>query len=370
VTGAPPAPSPGRMRSGGIAAVAAAATPVVAAALVTLAVVATGCRSRPLASDVAPASAPASASAPAMPAPATEPAGLPAWTVPPDGSAARLLLVVGGPSQPRAVVHDLARPDRPGVPLALPDTFDHGGLATVVAAPDGRLAAIGQDGIVWTARAPDAGAGGEPGWVALPADGTGPPAAGPVLGATWSVDGSALILVAGAPGSGRRRTAIITRPLRATTASTIDLPLEADGPAIAALPRGVVAFVGRDLRDHGLLARVTASGSFATVPVAARGATAGGDLMAIIDDTAVLVGSLADLERGVLPSRPLPLEAPGGIGSVAIAGDGSGVAVVRLDDQGVATRVEILRRTAGGWTAGPAISLDARDTTAIPAWLP
>lgn len=298
------------------------------------------------------------------------PAGLPAWTTPPDGSAARLLLVVGGPSQPRAVVHDLARPDRPGVPLALPDTFDDGGLATVVAAPDGRLAAIGQDGIAWIARAPAPGAGGRPAWVTLPADGPGPPAAGAVLGATWSVDGSALILVAGAPGSGRRRTAIITRTIIGSTASTIDLPLEADGPAIAALPRGVVAFVGRDLRDHGLLARVTASGSFATVPVAARGATAGGDLVAIVDDASVLVGSLADLERGVLPSRPLPLDPVGGIGHVAIAGDGSGVAVIRLDDQGVATRLEILRRTAGGWTAGPAISLDARDATAIPAWLP
>jgi hypothetical protein len=348
------------MRAGGIAAVAAAATPVVAAALVTLALVATGCRSWRPASDGAapPESAPAG------------PAGLPAWTAPPDGSAARLLLVVGGPAQPRAAVHDLARPDRSGVPLALPDTFDDGGLATVVAAPDGRLAAIGQDGTVWTARAPDAGDEGQPGWVALPADGPAPPAAGPVLGATWSVDGSALILVAGTPGSGARRTAIITRTPSGPAAGAIDVPLEADGPDIAALPRGVVAFVGRDLRDQGLLARVTASGSFATVPIAVRGVTAGGDLVAIVDDTSVRVGSLADLERGVLPSRPLPLEPVGGIGHVAIAGDGPGVAVVRLDDQGAATRVEILRRTAGGWTPGPTISLDARDATAIPAWLP
>jgi hypothetical protein len=361
--------------------VAAAATPVVAAALITLALLASGCRSWRPARDVAPAPdvAPPSNVAPASdvePTPASAPvmsagpAGLPAWTAPPDGSAARLLLVVGGPAQPRAAVHDLARPDWPSVPLALPNAFDDGGLATVVAAPDGRLAAIGQDGMVWTARVPDAGGGGQPGWVAFPADGPGPPAAGPVLGATWSVDGSALILVAGAPGSGRRRTAIITRTLIGTTATRIDLPLEADGPSIAALPRGVVAFVGRDLRDRGLLARVTASDSFATVPVAARGATAGGDLVALVGDASVLVGSLADLERGVLPSRPLPLLPGGGVGHVAIAGDGSGVAVIRLDDQGVATRVEVVRRTAGGWTAGPAITLDARDATAIPAWLP
>ncbi len=363
MTALPPADPPPRPRSSGIAAVAAAATPVVAAALVTLALVATGCRTRPPASDAAPSPA----SAPATPA---GPADPPAWTPPPNGSAARLLLVVGAPSRSRAAVHDLARPDLPGVPLALPDAFVDGDLATVVAAPDGQLAAIGQDGTAWIAEAPAQGAGGPAGWAAVPAGQSDPPSAGPVLGATWSVDGSALILVAGAPGSGARRTALVTLRLAGSAASAIDVPLEVDGPAIAALPRGVVAFVGRDLRDRGLLARATASGSFATVPVAARGVTAGGDLVAIIDDAAVFVGSLADLERGTLPSMPLPLDAAGGIGPVAIAADGSAVAVVRLDDQGEATRVEILRRTAGGWTAGPEISLDPRDATAIPAWLP
>ncbi len=346
-----------RARSDGIAALAAAATPVVAAALAALALAAAGCGSRPLPPDAAPASPPA------------DPSG-PAATRRVDGNepgagASHLLLVVGGPSRPRAAVHDLAHPHDPGVPMALPETFEDGGLAAVVAAPDGRLAAIGQDGTSFVA-----GTGGPPPWTALPPISPGPPWAGPVLGATWSVDGSALVMVAGSPGSGSRRTSIVTHLLGGAAASAVEVPLEADGPAVAALSRGVVAFVGRDLRDVGTLARITASGSLAMVPVTARSLAAGGDLVAIVDDTTVRIGSLADLERGILPATPLPLGPGAGIGAVAIAPDGSAVAVVRLDEQGAAVRVEVLRNAPGGWRAGPAIALDAGDGTAIPAWLP
>ena len=191
-----------------------------------------------------------------------------------------------------------------------------------------------------------------------------------MLGGTWSDDGSALILVAGAPGSGSRRTAIVTVPVSGSPPARVEVPLEADGPAIAALPGGIVAFVGRDLRDRGALVRTTPSGSFATLPVAARAVVAGGGLVAIVDDAAVRVGTIDDLGRGVIPVTPLPLEGPGGIGAVAISGDGTAVAVVRLDDEGTATAVEVLRRAGSGWALSTTLPLDQRDGTAGVAWLP
>ena len=119
-----------------------------------------------------------------------------------------------------------------------------------------------------------------------------------------------------------------------------------------------MAFVGRDLRDRGALVRTTPSGSFATLPIGARGVVAGGGLVAIVDDADVHVGTLEDLGHGVVPAAPLPLEGPGGIGAVAIAGDGTQIAVVRLDEEGAAATVEILRRTAGGWAQSTTLPLD------------
>jgi len=349
----PPDAPPPRGPAGGIAALAAAATPVVAAALIAVAVIGTGCRARPPTSQpsVAPAAPHATAAAR-------------------HGEGPVLLLVVAGPARPRATLLDVTRPDDPGLPVDLPDRFRAGGLAAVVAAPDGRLAAIDQGGAAWVAPARATGSGEWPRWTPLPA---GLPAAslpGPVLGATWSVDGTSLVLIAGAPGSGTRRTTIITVPLDGGRATSVEVLLEADGPAVAALPRGVVAFVGRGLDDRGSLARIAAAGSLATLPIAARSVVAGGGMLAIADDATVLVGTLADLEQGVLPTQPLPLAEPGGIGAVAIAPDGSAVAVVRLDDEGVAARVEVVRRVDGGWATGSTIALEAGDVTAVPAWLP
>ncbi len=362
----PPTGAPGAsplVRPGGIAAVAAAATPVVAAALLAVAMIATGCRSRPAPPLVAPATPPA-------PVASADPTAPPNGTAPPGGSASRLLLVVGGPARPRAAVHDTGHPDDPAVPLQLPGTIADGGLVAVTAAPDGRLAMIGPDGSAWTALVPAPGDAATPHWIELPAAPTGPPSPEPVLGATWSIDGSAIVLLAGAPGSGSRRTTILTRPADGAAATSVEVPLEVDGPSVAALPGGVVAFVGRGLDDRGVLARVTGAGSFATLPITARTVTAGGGLVALADDTAVSLGSLADLERGILPTTPLPLDQDGGIGAVAIAPDGTGVAVVRLDGEGAATRVDVLRRVADGWALDATIPLDAADGTAIPAWLP
>ncbi len=238
----------------------------------------------------------------------------------------------------------------------------------MVAAPDGRLAAVSQGGLAWIAPPPRATGEGAA-WVPLPVA-LDRPLPGPVLGATWSGDATRLVLLAGAPGSGTRRTALVSVPVDGTSATTVEVPLEADGPAIAALPGGRVAFVGRDLRDQGALARIAPSGSFVTLPVAARSVAAGGDVVALVDDVAVRIGTLAELDRGALPSEPLPLEGTAGVGAVAIAPDGSCVAVVRLDDAGAAARVDVLRQVGDGWRAAGSIGLDPADGSAIPAWLP
>jgi hypothetical protein len=379
VTGLPPASSsrsagdatPGHaVSTSGIAAVAAAATPVVAAALLAVLLVAGGCRARPPGpgSPPAPTGSAAPAGSPAVSASAVPgPSPVASGAV---GTGPRLLLVTGGPAMPAVALHDPTRPSEVGVAVELPPPLRGGGLAALAAAPDGRLAAISRDGAVWLAPRVAAGAAGPPDWRRVSEDRPSPALPGPVLGGTWSLDGSALVLVAGAPGSGNRRTALLTVPVDGSRRTSVEVPLEADGPSVASLPRGVVAFVGRDLRDRAALARITASGSFATVPVEARGVVAGGGFVALVSDGFVRFGKLADLERGALPTDSLPLGAGGRIGAVAIAPDGSAVAVVRLDGEGAADRLEILRSTAGGWLAGPTIALEEKGGMVAPVWLP
>ena len=347
----------------GMAAVAAAATPVVAAALLAVALVVTGCRSRP-ATPIASPPAPGPASPPA--AGSDRPGNS---TAAPDAGGPRLLIVVGGPARPRAVLRDPGRPHDPGVGLGLPGPLRGGGLAAVVAAPDGRLAAVGQDGATWLAPPLAGGFPGMPAWKPLRAP-PGLALPGPVLGAAWSADGAAVVLVAGAPGSGSRRTAIVSLPVDGSAPTSIEVAVEADGPAVAALPRAVVAFVGRDRRDRRVLARVAPSGSFVTLPVAARAIAFGGDLLAIVNDTSVRVGTARELEHGALPGRPLPLEGFAAIGAVAVAPDGTAVAMVRLDGDGTPISVDVLRRTDDAWAAADSLALDPGDGNVTVAWLP
>jgi len=344
-----------------LAAIAAVTTLVVAAAIAAVALLAGGCEGRP--AFLPPSASPGSTTSTASPT------SVPAGTRATAGPALewRLLVVVGAPSRPRARILDTALPGSAGLPLDLPAPVAGDRLATVVAAPDGRLAAVTQGGRAWIAPARSAGDGEE--WAPLPIN-LDDPLPGPVLGATWSDDAARLVLVAGAPGSGMRRTAIISVPLDGTRATMVQVPLEADGPAIAALPGGRVAFVGRDVQDRGSLALVAAGGSFVSRPVAARSVATGGDVVALADDGAVRVGTLADLDRGALPDERLPLEGGAGIGAVALAPDGSAVAVVRLDGGGAAARIDVLRRAGNGWQAVGSIGLDPTDGTAIPAWLP
>jgi hypothetical protein len=149
----------------------------------------------------------------------------------------------------------------------------------------------------------------------------------------------------------------------------VEIPLEADGPGLAALPDGQVAFIVRDLRDRAALARLAPAGSFVTLPVAARGIAAGGDRFAIVDDAGVWMGGLEELRGGTLPTALLPLEGSGGIGGVAIAGDGSLVAVVRLDDSGAPDRVDVLAGGGSSWAAAGTVPLDAATESALVAWV-
>ncbi len=345
-----------------LAPLAAAAALVVAAALVTLALVAGAGVGRP---GSPPASDPAASPRLAV-SPTSVPNDTPPSAEPPIGG--RLFIVVGAPSRPRVRICDPSAPGTAGLPLDLPGGIARERLATLVAAPDGRLAAVTPGGAVWIGPPPRTVAD-ERQWVALQVA-LARPLPGPVLGATWSSDATRLILLAGAPGSGMRRSALVSVPLDGAPATTVEVPLEPDGPGIAALPEGRVAFVGRDMRDRGALAQVAAGGSFVTRPVASRSVAAGGGLVALVDDVAVRVGTLEDLARGLLPTLLLPLGGTLGIGAVAIAPDGSAVAVVRLDDSGAATQIDLFGRVGGTWRAAGSVALDPADGTAFPGWLP
>lgn len=345
-----------------IAAVAAAATPVVAAAFLAVAVIAWACEPGPPDGRPSPPTtepvASAAATATTAPSGATWPAG---W---------RLVIVVDPTVEPRARA---VGPDPGGEPdlivteLGLPPGAP--ALAALAVAADGAVAAVAPDGRAWTLRASEDLFVADPPWRDLGS--LEPPAGlpGPVLGATWSTASDALIALSGAPGSGRRRTVVVSGRLDEAAPAVVEIPLEADGPGLAALPDGQVAFIVRDLRDRAALARLAPAGSFVTLPVAARGVTAGGDAFAIVDDAGVRMGLLEELRGGILPIDRLPLEGPGGIGAVAIAGDGSLVAVVRLDDGGEPERVDVLARDGSSWAAAGIVPFDDEPGSAIVAWI-
>ncbi len=244
-----------------------------------------------------------------------------------------------------------------------------------MAAVDGRLAAIGVDGSTWLADGIPRGAPDSPTWRRLRPGSASMLSSDPVLGGTWTDDGTGLVLLAGRPGSGNRRITLTWLPTDGTPSTSVNLAVEPDGPFVAALPDGEVAVVGRDLDDRPVIARVARSGAAAIEPVEVRAIAAGGDLAAIAGDTWVRVGPSARFERGRMPESALPLAGPGRIGGLSIAGDGSAIAVVRLDERGAAGRVEILWRDnarPGAWRRdpGPDLVVEAPDTSVTTAWLP
>lgn len=338
-------------------ALAAAATPVVAAALVLVAVVAGACEPRP--HDGRPSPTAARAGSPSASATGGSwPAG---W---------RLVVVSDPMVEPRAIAFGPGPPgtsDEGPVPLVLPPGAT--ALAALAVAADGAVAAVAPDGHAWTLPR-----GGDlletaPPWRDL--ERVTPPGGlpGPVLGATWSSPAGELLLLAGTPGTGARRTVVVRTRLDARTPVAVEIPLEADGPGLAALPDGQVAFVVRDPNDRGALARLAPAGSFVTLPLAARAVTAGGDVLAIVGDVDVRIGSLDELRQGRLPTQTLPLEGRDGVGAVAIAADGSLVAVVRLGDGGAPDRVDVLARDGPSWLAAGTVDLDEEPGSAIVAWV-
>lgn len=334
-------------------AIAAATTPVVAAAFLAIALLATGCDGRP------PATSPGHS--PPSTAGATDPARTPG--APPSR---RLVVAAGVPAAPRLVVHDLAGMGGAGTPIALPGVPALGALA---AAPDGSLAVVAPDGRAWQA---DVASGGEAAVAWRPLGRVDPPGGlpGPVLGAAWTPAGDALLVTAGAPGSGLRRTVVAALAADGSVGLSVAVAAEADGPGLAALPGGDALLVLRDAGDTAVLARVTAAGAVTFLPQAARAIASGGDLVAVADDAGVLVGSLAALGRGSLPAERLPLAGDGGVAGLAVAPDGAAVAVVRLDDAGSPARIDVLERADGGWRAGPALPVDAASGNVLLAWVP
>lgn len=342
-----------------LAAVAAAATPVVAAALLLVAVVAQACDARlpdgpPVPSGTEP---PASLAATR----ATEARWPPGW---------RLVVVADPTVEPRARVVG-ADPDGGRDPHAAPLVLPPGtqALAALVVAADGRVAAVAPDGHAWTLSRSDGLLLADPPWNDIGL--IDPPASlpGPVLGATWSPASDALLAVAGSPGSGRRRTVVASAGLDGGPQGAVEVPLEADGPGLAALPDGQTAFVVRDRNDRPALARLAPAGSFVTLPVDARGVAAGGDVFAIVGDADVRIGTVEQLRGGVLPAQPLPLDGPAGVGAVAIAGDGSLVAVARLDDGGAPDRIDVLARGGSSWSTVGSVALGDDPESAIVAWI-
>ena len=350
------------------AALAAATTPIVAAALLAFGVVAGGCDVRTHGTPAIATATPAETGAPGTPATPAE-SGAPgtASGTPAGPAAGRLLVVTGSPDAPRADVIDPGDGPAGHRPLALPP--DAIPLVAVAVAPDGRLAAVTADGRTWVAGPSAADGGSDPAWrrrgTALAA-GALPV---PVLDATWSRDGRTLLLLAGDAGSGIRRTAVLSVPA-AGAAAIAEVPFEVNGPGFAALPDGRVALVGRDRLDRETLVRMSAAGDFTATPAPIRGVAAGGDLVVLVGDGALLAGTLADLDHGALPADPLPLPDAAGIGRIAVAPDGTAVAVVRLDEAGDPVRVEVLRRTGHGWEAAGMLPLAPGTPSALVAWIP
>jgi hypothetical protein len=287
----------------------------------------------------------------------------------------RLLLLVLGPSGPALEVRDPRRPRDRGFPVDLPQPMRQGGVAAVVAAADGRLAAIGVDGSAWLADVMPGGTPSSPTWRRLRPGSAVITRSGPVLGGAWTVDGTGLVLLAGRPGSGIRRSTVTWLPADGTPPPSVNLAVEPDGSSVAVLPNGDVAVIGRDLDDHPVIARVARSGRAAIEPAEARAFASGGDLAAVAGDNVVRVGPIARFERGRLPESALPLDGPGGIGALSIAGDGRAIAVVRLDERGAAGRVEIMWRAGAGpgarrWVPGPDLVVETPDASVTTSWLP
>jgi hypothetical protein len=332
-------------------AIAAATTPVVAAAFLAIALLAAGCDARLAVDPTGPAATPG------PPMPATTPGGEPA--------APRLLVAAGAPAAPRLVLHHLAG----GAGALLPAPAGLPTLAAVAVAPDGTLAVVAPDGRAWRAELPpgvaDAVAWRPMGRADLPG---GLP--GPVLGAAWSPTGDALLVAAGAPGSGLRRTAVAALPADGSPGRAAVASAEADGPGLAALPGGDALLALRNAADAAVLARVTPAGAVAFLPLPARAVAAGGGIVAVAGDAGVLVGDLAALARGVVPAEPLPLEGDDGVAGVAVAPDGGAVAVVRLDAAGLPARVDVVERVGGGWRGGPPVPLDAATGNVLLTWAP
>jgi hypothetical protein len=305
---------------------------VVAAALAVVLLAASACG--PLPPQPSP-SLPGVTPSPAAPPPSERPAGH------------RLLVADGIPDNPQVRVHDPANPSAPSAALPLPDGLES--LAALAASGDGRVALVAPDGRTWIA-AVDVDRGTVSPWQTLPPLSPEGGLPGEILGTAWGITSTTVFLTVADTLAGTARTLVVARPLDGSPERYVELPLVPDGPGLAVLPDERVALAARDETSRSHLTIVEVSGAFAVLGVRARGVAIGGDLLAVVQDLEeVFIGKVAGLARGVGPTDRLPLDGDLGVDSIAIASDGSAIAVLRLDADLTPVRIDVLTRRGGTW---------------------
>jgi hypothetical protein len=269
------------------------------------------------------------------------------------------------PRNPRLHVYDPANPSAPSVALPLPEGLQS--LAALATSDDGRVAVVSPDGQTWI-TAVDASSSTISPWRTLPPPSPEGGLAGQVLGAAWQPSSDMLFLTFADTLAGTARTHVVARPVDGSPERYLELPLVPDGPSLAVLPDGRLALAARDEMHRSRLTLVEASGAFAMLGLRARGVAVGGDLVAVTQNLEeVLIGEVAALARGVAPADLLPLDGDLGVDFIAIAPDGSAIAVLRLDVDLRPVRVDVLARRGDTWVTVDRIAVAPGGVTM--AWL-
>jgi hypothetical protein len=288
---------------------------VVAAALVTTAVVAAGCGTAP---------------APAV-----------------DG----LLLAAAGRLMLSEASGELASFEGPVDPVV------------AITAAEGRVVAGTAEGVLWTS--PETGTG-TPTWEKLAAPAT--LAAGPTLMALSPL-GQELVLAVGEPQG--KRFDLVLLDTRGGTSRTIPVARGLNGPPTWIGP-ATIALNVLGPTDHAEIATIdTASGGITDESAAATviAAAADGQRVAVDQPTGdVLIGDVASWRKGALASMArLPARTGSAVESLAISPGGGRLAVVRRDEAG-APSVEVYVAIDEDWTSLGSHSLTGDGPISI-AWL-
>lgn len=359
-----------------------AATHLVPAAFVLVAVLAAGCIAP------APVPAPSRASSPspivAPPATPAQPA-TPART--PPGVATRLAVLSPGANDAAIAVFDDA-----GRVASVPPPIP--GSSWISASADGRLLVTAADGRLFLADPPSA-AGDPMTWHGVAPDYGGPPPEHPLSFGSLSPDGLSVAALAADFASGTAFNLVVTdaRKVEATVTSVAARP---DGAAPAWLPDGRLLLIARDAaRDAtgivlvdparpGPMARLereayavalSADGSVAAIAGPGGRVVAGasrvllGGLVAAGDrGTAAGAGPAAEVGE----SPEAVIDPPSGtvLGSLALDPGGACLAVAWLNEAGGPASVWRYRLGRDGLVAEGSLRSPGGGLTAVVAWLP